>query len=347
MSHRTRRKPSEAQRTGREVSTERRRLLQPLWNALDEVLAPRLSDGAVLAVSGGPDSRALLEVVARWPKRHLGVIRVVSVDHGTRAESAAESAAVVGRAVALGFEARAVAVLAPSHDEGSLRAARMAALVDAANDAGVAAVVLAQHLGDVAEGVLHASLGGGGDGAAMPRVGRWHRSALVGVDVLRPFRDVPRDALRLALSACGVDDVFTDPERSSARARLRREVLAPEGLAGQQRRESLAATGRRQRDDEDVLAPLAGALVSMPEQGILVVAPGPPALVRRALRQALGRLCPGVDVRSSSVGLEVALALLARRARGRVHLRGASAEVTDAGVELRRSADPAPPEPPT
>src|SRR5690606_16138329 len=102
----------------RPVETERRRLLQPLWNALDVGVAPALPRGVLLAISGGPDSRALMEAVARWPRRfdprsgEVARIEVASVDHGARPEAQVEVEAVCGRARALGFVPHALG-LAP------------------------------------------------------------------------------------------------------------------------------------------------------------------------------------------------------------------------------------------
>ena len=108
------------------ATTHARRLVQPLWNALDATVVDDLPRGLVLCVSGGPDSRALLEALATWRRRHDGRIVVASVDHGRRAGARAEVDAVVARAHALAFEAHAVVVHAAHDDEAHLRAARLA-----------------------------------------------------------------------------------------------------------------------------------------------------------------------------------------------------------------------------
>ena len=60
--------------------------------------------GLILAVSGGPDSTALLVLVARWAKRLKRAPKLVAVtiDHGLRAEAAREAAAVKRLARSLG-----------------------------------------------------------------------------------------------------------------------------------------------------------------------------------------------------------------------------------------------------
>ncbi len=61
---------------------------------------------AVLAVSGGPDSMALMQLARRWARlknRDAAAFAVVTIDHRLRAESAQEAAFVGERARALGL----------------------------------------------------------------------------------------------------------------------------------------------------------------------------------------------------------------------------------------------------
>src|SRR3954467_4911791 len=88
-------------------------------------------DRVVVAVSGGPDSMALLH--ALWEARaRLGLtLEVVAVDHGLRADAHREIQVVSERAAALGLPFTAIAV-----DVGAERRARRgASLQDAARDA--------------------------------------------------------------------------------------------------------------------------------------------------------------------------------------------------------------------
>lgn len=55
-----------------------------------------------LAVSGGPDSLALLHLAAGWARAQGGAVVALTVDHGLRPEAAAEAAYVGGVAQALG-----------------------------------------------------------------------------------------------------------------------------------------------------------------------------------------------------------------------------------------------------
>ena len=209
-------------------ATATRRALQPLLSALDAHLGPRVARGALLCVSGGSDSRALLEAAARWPGRACGELVVASVDHGTRRDGAHEARAVAALAWARGFSAHVLTLAGTASSEGALRDARDAALAALAARLGLGTLVVAHHEGDVAEGVVLSWLGHGGGpgGAAPPRV-----TARDGLEVVRPFLQLPRAVLRAALSALGAVGWIDDPEASSARARVRR-LLAAVGRGG-------------------------------------------------------------------------------------------------------------------
>lgn len=73
----------------------------------DKLLTPLAAYGAiVLAVSGGPDSLALMHLAAEWNLRHPQASRrvlVATVDHGLRAQSAREARFVAGCAARLGL----------------------------------------------------------------------------------------------------------------------------------------------------------------------------------------------------------------------------------------------------
>ncbi len=321
-------------------ATERRRALQPLWNALDAHLAPHAAaGGALLAVSGGPDSRALLEAAARWPRRHELALEVASVDHGTREASFAEADAVVARARALGFSAHLLRLRRGLRGEAAWRDARYRALSSCARGAGLGAVVVAHHAGDAAEGLLLALTGEGG-GAMVPA------RALFDVVVVRPFLTLRREDLRLALAACDAVDTFTEPDASSARARVRRDVLAPLEAAarfmGRGRLEArLAARARSLADDDEALAAAAAVvgLVGEDADGVVHVAAAPPAVFRRALRAALeavwardGSAGRGrTDPRDAAAGVEVALGLVAAGRAGHVDVSGAAIDVGPRG----------------
>ena len=112
-----------------------------------------------LAVSGGPDSLALLLLAAAFADRHGAHARFVvySVDHALRPEAAAEAAYVADAAQRLGFAARVLRWEGPKPTTGIQQAARTAryGLIAAAMPAdGAEILVTAHHLADQAETVL-------------------------------------------------------------------------------------------------------------------------------------------------------------------------------------------------
>jgi len=113
----------------------------------------------VLAVSGGPDSTALMVLAARWRKaRKKGPALVaVTVDHGLRKEAAAEARAVGKLARQLGIAHRTLRWTGAKPKAGlpqAARAARYRLLAAAARKAGAPAILTAHTLDDQAETVL-------------------------------------------------------------------------------------------------------------------------------------------------------------------------------------------------
>lgn len=133
-------------------------------------------DGLLLAVSGGPDSMAMLGVMAHLAP-DLG-LRLVScgVDHGLRAEASAELDLVQRCAGELGvpFERREVQVSGRANVQAAARDARYAALDACAAELGLNYIVTAHHREDRAETVLLRLLRGAGPeglGVLPPRLG--------------------------------------------------------------------------------------------------------------------------------------------------------------------------------
>ena len=145
--------PAEPTPTGRAARTANRRSRQDLLGALLERCefppAP-----AVLAVSGGADSLALLVLAAR---AGLDVV-AVHVDHGLRPGSDREADVVAAAAAAYGaaFEARSVRVPPGPDLEARARQARYRVLP--------AGVLTGHTMDDQAETVLLAMLRGAADG---------------------------------------------------------------------------------------------------------------------------------------------------------------------------------------
>lgn len=182
-----------------------------------------------LAVSGGPDSLALLLLAH---DALPGQIAVASVDHGLRPE-AAEEIALVGRVAAdrgIPFTPLAV-TLGPGNTQARARDARYAALAQWAQDARLGAVATAHHADDQAETLLmRLNRGSGLAGLAGVRA----RSRIEGsaIALLRPLLGWRKAELARVVAAAGltaaVDPSNTNPDFD--RARLRAALAGAEWL---------------------------------------------------------------------------------------------------------------------
>ena len=129
----------------------------------------------VLAVSGGPDSVALMWLMARW-RRALSKgprLVAVTVDHGLRPEAAREARNVKALARALDLEHRTLRWTGDKPRSGvpaAARAARYRLLAKAARGAGARHVLTAHTRDDQAETLLMRLLRGSGVSAWSSRV---------------------------------------------------------------------------------------------------------------------------------------------------------------------------------
>ena len=117
----------------------------------------------VIAVSGGPDSMALLHALALLARRTDLELHAHGVDHGLRPEASAELdlAADVARSAGVGFDRTNVVVPRGPNLQARARALRWEALIEAARRRG-AAIATAHHADDRAETVLLRVLRGAG-----------------------------------------------------------------------------------------------------------------------------------------------------------------------------------------
>jgi tRNA(Ile)-lysidine synthase len=287
-----------------------------------------------LAVSGGPDSLAMLWLGAQaFGDRSV----VLTVDHGLRRESASECAAVCARASGLGLYGHLLRVTVPNSGAGlqaDARAARYAALRDwcLAND--VPVLLTAHHADDQAETVLmRLSRGSGLTGLAGIRAVRRLDGKLL---LLRPLLGTRKAALAELLARAGwmpaEDPSNADPRHDRTRARA---LLAE---APWLRPHALAATAAELAQAEAALnwaeeRAWASRVVSQPGT-IRIDAEGLPAeLQRRLVARALETL--GAEPRGRAV------ARLAERLAG-------GGRGTLGGIAARALADgwefvPAPP----
>ena len=189
----------------------------------------------VLAVSGGPDSIALMWLAARWRSTLARGPRLiaVTVDHGLRAEGAAEARDVKRLARTLDLTHRTMRWTGEKPKTGlpaAARTARYRLLAQAARASGATHVLTAHTRDDQAETVLMRLLRGSGIGglAAMAR-----ESERDGVLLARPFLHVSKSQLVATLKKAkiGFADDPTNRDTNFTRPRLREimPVLAAEG----------------------------------------------------------------------------------------------------------------------
>ncbi|MBU6458436.1 MAG: tRNA lysidine(34) synthetase TilS [Bradyrhizobium sp.] len=189
----------------------------------------------VLAVSGGPDSVALMWLMARWRRALARGPRlvVVTVDHGLRAASAREASDVKRLARSLGLPHHTLRWRGAKPKTGvpaAARAERYRLLAKAAQDHGATHILTAHTRDDQAETLLMRLLRGSGIAglAAMARQSPRH-----GVVLARPLLQVPKARLVATLrkAKIGFADDPSNRDMHFTRPRLRAlmPALAAEG----------------------------------------------------------------------------------------------------------------------
>ena len=216
------------------------------------------SETLLLAVSGGPDSTALLLLAARWRAglRRGPDLVAVTVDHGLRPEGAAEAVAVKRLARKLGVAHRTLAWSGKKPSTGLQQAARDARyrlLAEAAGRAGARHILTAHTLDDQAETVLFRLARGSGLSGlgAMSRTAPLPVDGLGGLLLVRPLLEIPKGRLIATCEAEGAgfaaDASNADPRFARTRLRALLPALAGEGLDA--RRLALVAGRLRRADD--------------------------------------------------------------------------------------------------
>lgn len=263
------------------------------------------ASGIVAAVSGGPDSMALMHLLARWRAAdpHPPVL-VATVDHGLRPEAAEEAAFVAQHAALLGLPHRTIAWTGEKPQAGVQEAAREARyrlLVRYAHEEGASHLVTAHTLDDQAETVMiRLSRGSGLSGLAGMRPQRDRD----GILHARPLLGLPKRAL---LDLCRKEDwgFVSDPSNADerfARVRWRRimPLLAHEGLTA----ERLARLAERAAQAEEALDAKAREALDRAEPRVDgegfsfkagILANEPFAIALRVLEQALVRACLSLE----------------------------------------------------
>ncbi|MHC4050057.1 tRNA lysidine(34) synthetase TilS [Bradyrhizobium sp. 25ACV] len=189
----------------------------------------------VLAVSGGPDSVALMWLAARW-QRSLArgpLITVVTIDHGLRREAAREAREVKRLATELGLPHRTLRWRGAKPKTGlpaAAREARYRLLAQAARAVGASHVLTAHTRDDQAETLLMRLLRGSGLAGLSAMASLSERDGIV---LARPLLEVPKSQLIATLrrARVGFADDPTNRDTAFTRPRLRAllPLLAAEG----------------------------------------------------------------------------------------------------------------------
>ncbi len=310
-----------------------------------ELLAPY--DSLLLAVSGGPDSVALMLLAARWSGRAVRRIAVATVDHGLRDGSLAEAEMVRDWAQQLGFTHHHLTWVGDkpsSRIQERARTARYALLADCAVAIEAQAIVTAHHADDQAETILFRLTRGSGV-AGLSGMGRL--APCGPVTLLRPLLETPKSDLEAICREAGhpyVTDVSNQDEKF-ARARLRRLAPALAGLGLD--RAALTRLGRRARQATEALDFYARAArdtarideeVDRARFDSSALARLPAEILLRVLAMEIARLAPAPQLRLDRLERlgETLVAALADGRKWRATLAGVLIEKRKNELILRR-----------
>ncbi|WP_242355505.1 MULTISPECIES: tRNA lysidine(34) synthetase TilS [Anaeromyxobacter] len=290
------------------ATIRRRRLLSP-------------GDRVLVALSGGPDSTALLAALAEL--RDTGCLpstglAALNVDHGLRpggAEDAAAASAICER-LGIPFEAVRVTV-APGNVQSEARRARYAALRAAATRAGATRIATGHTRTDQAETVLLRLMRGAGArglSGIPPRRG----------PIVRPLIDRSREEGLEYLAARGIP-WRVDPTNATprfARNRLRLELWPALTALAPAAERAIARAADLAREDERALSRLARALAGDGASVALETLRGATPAVRRRVVRRLWARATGQRGSLEARHVEAILSLVRRERPGKVTLPG-------------------------
>jgi tRNA(Ile)-lysidine synthase len=305
-------------------------LLSRVLSTISEHQLIARGDRVLVAVSGGPDSVALLHALVRLQAR-LGVtLEVATVDHGLRPAAAAEATEVARRCTDLGLCAHVVRVdvAAERRPHVSLldaaRRARLAGLGALAERRGCARIALGHTADDQAETIFFRVVRGTGvDGLkGIP----YRRGTLI-----RPLLDVRRTEILAFLRRLKLDFV-SDPTNADprfTRSRIRHHWLPALSRENPRVAEALLAlaASARQRLAVPALAPDAPA----------ALAAGAPPLGRRAAQVVRRLVAAGagsheVAVAGGVVDVTYGRAEFRARPAGRSHVAGVAKAIASGSI---------------
>ncbi len=309
--------------------------------------------GVLLAVSGGPDSVALMLLAASWARGRAVAprLRVATVDHGLRPESREEAEAVAAWATSLGLAHAILPWEGPkpkARVQERAREKRYELLLAHAKDIGAEALATAHHADDQAETILFRLLRGSSIAGLAGMTSRGERA---GFTISRPLLACTKDDL-VAVCEAAAHPYFRDPSNADpayARTRIR-DLLArlePEGLT----RRGLLELGRRAARAEAALAEHALRLCARldadraPDRfvaGVRALATEPEEIVLRVVANEIKRINKGHDIRLDRLESLAARFRLALRSGSRLSasLGGALVELDPDGTLSLRKESP-------
>lgn len=260
----------------------------PRFRADLDRIAQDLDRPFLAAVSGGPDSMAMLALAAA---AFSGQVMAATVDHRLRAAAADEAAMVSAYCTGIGIPHATLTPAAPiagASIQAQARAARYALLADHARACGARAILTAHHVDDQAETFLmRAARGSGLAGLAGIRA----RTEIAGVAILRPVLDWRRAELRAIVRRAEVpfvDDPSNHDERHD-RTRFRRLLSENEWLDPPHLARSAAVLAETDADVRAIVEWLwAERAVHADGEVRLTTAGLPRELLRRLARRAIG-----------------------------------------------------------
>ncbi len=280
--------------------------------SLRDLGTPRAGDTVLVALSGGPDSVALLDALCESGRRRRFETLAAHLDHGLRPESAADAAFCRDLCERLGVrlfvgtaDVRARAGRDRSGIEDAAREERYAVLRRVAEAEGAAAIAVAHTRDDQAETFLLRLVRGSGSaglGAMRSRAGV----------LIRPMLGVSRIEVLEHLRARSLEwrEDQSNSDLGYARNRVRHELLPYlERHFNPRIRETLARTAALLADDHDRLAEGALALYrrAARRDGAGVVLDGealrhaPRPVARQLVRAALAEAGGLVSVKAAHV----------------------------------------------
>jgi tRNA(Ile)-lysidine synthase len=275
-----------------------------------EAVAGAAPERIAVAVSGGPDSLALLLLAnAAFPGR----IGAATVDHGLRSASEAEALAVSDLCGRIGVTHHILAARVEASGEGlqaAARAARYSALAAWMDSRGHGLLLTAHHCDDQAETLLMRLIRGSGvAGLAGVRAKGDVPGSGGRLRLCRPLLGWRRSELEAVVGSAGVDAAI-DPSNSDERfdrARLRRRLAEAPWLDPAALARSAALLAEAEAALDWAAAPLFAARSEV-GQGAVTLRPDglPPELLRRLVLACLRQLEPGAAPRGEALARFIA-----------------------------------------